>query len=371
MTILYGKQWSREEIQRYIPDMSQVARIQPSTMREGRAEGVDVVEIATGSGFQFTVLPGRGLDISHASYQGIPLCWRTPVGEAAASYYEPQGSEWHRTAFGGLMSTGGLSSMGSASVDQGKAYGHHGRASNIPASNVWADAAWEKDQYRLWVRGKVAEVEALGTNLVLTREISTELGASHFIIRDRVENRTFARAEHMMLYHFNIGFPLLSANARLLLNSEHIEPRDAGSIAARERWDRFEPPAVGRPHQLFYHKLRPDQEGKTHILLAGMPDYAEGPIAVYLSYTHETLPWFVNWKSMIAGDYVTGIEPANAWVEGRAAEREAGRLRFLEPWESVDYEVQFGVLAGLQTINEFAETHGLPRLNRDLSSGKV
>src|SRR5262245_47183366 len=191
---------------------------------------------------------------------------------------------WQRTAFGGLMSTGGLSSMGSPSVDKGEELGIHGRASNIPASNVWADAGWEGDCYRLWVRGKVAEAMALGTNLVLTREISTELSASHLVIRDRVENRTFARSEHMMLYHFNIGFPLLSANARLIVDSEHVEPRDDDSVAGLKTWDRFEPPQVGRPHQLFYHKLRPDHNGKAHVMLVGMPDHPDGPIAAYLSY---------------------------------------------------------------------------------------
>ena len=367
MTVLYGKQWSRDEIQRHVPDVSQLARIQRSTLREGRAEGVESVEITTGSGFQFTVLPGRGLDISHASYRGIPLCWRTFAGEAAASYYEPRGAGWHRTAFGGLMSTGGLSTMGSASIDQGEELGHHGRVSNIPASSVWADAGWDGDTYRLWVRGKVAEAEALGTNLVLSREISTEMGASHLIIRDRVENRTFARVEHMMLYHFNIGFPLLSATTRLLVNREDVSPREDESLAALAQWDRFEPPLAGRPHQLFYHRLRPDCDGKAHVLLAGMQDYPEGPLAVYLSYTHETLPWFVNWKCMTAGDYVTGIEPANAWVEGRAVEREAGRLRFLEAWESVEYEVEFGVLDGSSAINEFATAHHLPQLDEGLS----
>src|SRR6185369_6413958 len=99
MAILYGKEWSRAEIQEHVPDMSQLAPLRRSVYREGRAEGVDAVEIATGSGFQFTVLPGRGLDISHASYRGIPLCWRTFVGDAAASYYEPEGGGWHRTAF--------------------------------------------------------------------------------------------------------------------------------------------------------------------------------------------------------------------------------------------------------------------------------
>lgn len=361
MATLFGRQWSREELQRYVPDISQLAPIRRTMLREGRAEGVEAVEIATGSGFQFTVLPGRSLDISQASYRGIPFHWRTFAGDVAAPYFDTLPGGWQRTAFGGLMSTGGLSTMGSPSIDNGEALPIHGYVSNIPASNVWADAAWEGDCYRLWARGKVAEAAALGTNLVLTREISTELGASHLVIRDHVENRTFARVEHMMLYHFNIGFPLLSAETRLLVNTEHVEPRDPDSVAGLERWDRFEAPQVGRPHQLFYHKLCPDRDGKAHVLLVGMPDYAEGPIAVYLSYTYETLPWFVNWKCMAAGDYVTGIEPANAWVQGRAAEREAGRLRFLDAWQSVGYEIKFGVLAGLRAINEFAETHSLPR----------
>ena len=365
MKPLFGTQWSRDEIQRYVSDPGQLASIRRSTLREGRAEGIDTVDIATGSGFQFTVLPGRGMDISQASFRGIPLCWRTAVGEVAAPYFEPKGFGWQRSAFGGLMSTGGLSSMGSPSVDNGIELGIHGRISNLPASNVWADAGWDGDRYRLWVRGKVQEAEALGTNLVLTREISTELGASHFTIRDRVENCTFAKVEHMMLYHFNVGFPLLSAATRLLVDSERVEPRDGDSALGLAHWDRFEPPFAGRPHQLFYHQLRPDAEGKAHVLLVGMPDYAEGPVAAYLSYTHETLPWFANWKSMAAGNYVTGIEPANAWVEGRAAERGAGRLRFLEPWEAVDYEVEFGVLIGRTAIDEFAEAHGLPRYDAE------
>jgi len=360
MVRLFNRNWTRSEIQQLVPDPAQIARLQRVTLREGRAEGVDAVEVATGSGFAFTVLPGRGLDIARASYNGIPLFWRSYTGEVAAPFFEPQGMGWLRGAYGGLMNTGGLTYMGSPSVDQGEALGIHGRAGYIPASNVWADADWDGDEYRLWVRGKVAEAAALGPNIVLTREISTAMGASSLVIRDRVENRTFQRVEHMMLYHFNIGFPVLSEQARLLLNTQQIIPRDDDSRAGLDCWDRFEPPLAGRPHQLFYHELQPDADGKAHVLLAGMPDSSGGPVGVYLSYTYDTLPWFINWKCMAAGDYVTGIEPANAWVQGRAEERAAGRLRFLEPWASVSYEVEFGVLIGSALINAFAEQHSLP-----------
>ncbi len=265
---------------------------------------------------------------------------------------------WLRGYAGGLLTTGGLTTMGSPSTDQGEALGIHGRISYAPASNVWADAGWDGSDYRLWVRGKIAESAALGPHVVMTREISTSMGASHFTIRDTVENRTHYPMEHMMLYHFNIGYPVLSGSSRLLVNSVEVVGRDDVSNAALGTWDRFEPPLAGREHQLFYHRLEPDADGKVHVVLLGMQDTT--PLAVYISYAHAVLPWFVNWKCMRAGDYVTGLEPANAWVEGRAVEREAGRLRFLDPWETVSYDVEFGILHGVDRIRAFIAQHGLP-----------
>ena len=343
-----------------MPDPAQVARVERATLREGRAEGVDVVRVVTGSGFEFTSVPGRALDIASASYNGVPLFWRAYPGPVQAAYFEPEGLGWLRGNAGGLLTTGGLTSIGSPTDDGGESLGIHGRISYVPASNVWADADWDGDRYRLWVRGKVAEAAALGPNLVLTREISTEMGASSFVIRDTVENRTAETTPHMMLYHVNIGFPILSEKARLLANSADVVPRDAASQAGLDCWDRFEPPLAGREHQLFYHRLTPDAGGRAHIALVGQ--VGDEPMGVYLSFTHETLPWFANWKCMTAGDYVTGIEPCNAWVEGRAVERQAGRLRFLEGWQKVSYEVEFGVLVGRAQIEQFARQHNLPEM---------
>ena len=44
------------------------------------------------------------------------------------------------------------------------------------------------------------------------------------------------------------------------------------------------------------------------------------------------------------GLYVVGLEPGNALPVGRDKERAAGRLKFLEPGERVEYFVEIGVL---------------------------
>ncbi|MGC8833053.1 MAG: DUF4432 family protein, partial [Armatimonadota bacterium] len=103
MAQLFGRQITRVELLRYVGDVSQVAGVRRFVLREGREEGVEAAEFATGTGFRFTVLVGRGLDISGADYRGMPLAWRSPTGDTHAAYYEPEGLAWLRSFFGGLV----------------------------------------------------------------------------------------------------------------------------------------------------------------------------------------------------------------------------------------------------------------------------
>ncbi|MCK4417277.1 MAG: DUF4432 family protein, partial [Candidatus Latescibacteria bacterium] len=77
MSKLYGKAFTKRELLRYIGDISQVGGVKRYWLGEGRAAGIEAVEFRTGSGLNFTVLPGRGMDISFAEYRGTPLCWRS------------------------------------------------------------------------------------------------------------------------------------------------------------------------------------------------------------------------------------------------------------------------------------------------------
>ncbi|HEX30258.1 TPA: DUF4432 family protein, partial [Candidatus Poribacteria bacterium] len=77
MIKLYGREFTRGELLRYVGDISQIAGLKRYELSEGNERGVEAVEFRTGSGFNFVVLPGRGMDISFAEYNGIPLCWRS------------------------------------------------------------------------------------------------------------------------------------------------------------------------------------------------------------------------------------------------------------------------------------------------------
>ncbi len=55
----------------------------------------------------------------------------------------------------------------------------------------------------------MTQAQAYGETLVLTRSYRAEMGASFFTMQDVVENRGYLPAEHMLLYHMNIGYPFV------------------------------------------------------------------------------------------------------------------------------------------------------------------
>jgi hypothetical protein len=66
-------------------------------------------------------------------------------------------------------------------------------------------------------------------------------------------------------------------------------------------------------------------------------------VQVSIHWSVDTLPNLVQWKMPGAGTHVLGIEPANCCVEGRHKEREQGTLIFLEPGETVKYELRLNL----------------------------
>ena len=112
--------------------------------------------------------------------------------------------------------------MGSPGFDGREELGLHGRAHHTPARQVCAEGYWEGDEYFCIVKGRIEETSIYGWNLCLTRKISSCLGKNEIVIQDMVENAGFESAPHMMLYHFNFGFPLLDTETEIHLPSGHV-----------------------------------------------------------------------------------------------------------------------------------------------------
>ena len=362
MAKLFGREYTKQQLLEKVGSVAQLAEARRVILTAGKRAGCEAVMFRTGSGLSFMVLPGRALDIADAEYQGMSLCFRTPVGEVHAAYYEPEELGWLRSFFAGLLTTGGLSWCGHPSEDpEGGAEAHsglglHGRISNIPAENVYVDGAWEGDDYVMWAQGKMREAMLFGPNLVLTRKVSARLGESKIWLHDVVTNEGFVDQEHMILYHVNLGFPLLDECSEYLLPALETLPHNEFSAQFTDEWSVFAPPDPHQEEMCYYHRLAAQPDGTTCVALVNRELRGGQGLGLYMKFDTGVLPWLVQWKMPGAGTYVTGIEPATSQGYGRAAERQAGRVVNLAPGQARTYELEFGVLTSQAEIAEIEET---------------
>ena len=59
MANLFEKSMKKSEIMERVGDISQLCDARKATYTEGKASGVQIIEVTTGSGLAFTVLPSK------------------------------------------------------------------------------------------------------------------------------------------------------------------------------------------------------------------------------------------------------------------------------------------------------------------------
>lgn len=350
MPNLFGKQYSKQELLARIGDMSQLASVRKAELVEGRERGADLLEVFNASGLSFSVLPGRALDISSATYKGMSLCFRSSTGDVGPAFYEPKGSGWLRGFYGGLVLTCGMTFTGHPEVDpleENEELGLHGRLSFLPARNVAADANWEGDDYVIRIRGKVRETVPFGVNLELTREITTVLGERSFKIHDRIENLGIRPAPLMFVYHCNPGFPVLDQGTRIAINSAKTTDSRDGREIGPERYMRADAPVPQPVSDVFVHRPRADADGKVTVGLVN--DALK--LGLAWTFPQAEMPLLNQWRHFEQGTYVTGIEPGNVSMLGRAWNRENGYLSHIQPGEARDFHLEIAVLDGEDDIS--------------------
>ncbi len=352
MAKVFGKEFSKKDFGRLVGSLSQVAGTKFYELLEGKGRGMRAVDFWTGSGFQFTLLLERAMDISQAFYRGKSLCWRSSTEDVHSHFFEPEGSGWLRGFFGGLLTTCGLTYLGSPCEDKGEKLGLHGRISHTPAEKVKINEEWKGEEYILSAEGQMRQSTVFGENLLLKRKIFTRMGESRLWIYDTVENQGCRKSPLMVLYHINIGFPALWGESRLILPTLEIKPRDEEAAKEKEEYYKFTEPVPNFKEKVYYHKMREDASGIVRCALVNDNLEKEG-FGIYINYKKEQLPCFIEWKMMGEGDYVVGIEPANCLVEGRAKERERGTLQFIQPGQVKKFELEIGVLSCEKEIEEF------------------
>jgi hypothetical protein len=350
---IFGTDMKKDDLRKRVGDMSQLGGIKLYELQDGMGKGIRAADINSPSGVNITVLIDRGMDISSLNYKSIPITWRSSTRDTSPIYYESKTDEWLRTFFGGLITTCGLENAGVACNDNGKELGLHGRISNISAENICTNCYWKDDEYLMEVSGTLRETKVFGNKYELRRKIMTSFSTPKIIVEDSVENIGFIRSPIMILYHVNIGYPVLDKTTKLLESKAKVIPRDKEAMKGYDEFNEFSEPIHQYNEQVFFHDIEPDSEGNANIALIN-EDFNNGEgIGIWLKYNKDSLPFLVEWKQMGEGEYVCGIEPGNNKAIGRVNEKKLGTLKFIKPGEIINYRLEFNILTSREDINNF------------------
>lgn len=340
----HGRTYVPEALRDYVADPAILAGARPCMLLDGPERGVRAVDVWTGSGLEFTVLPDRGMNICNARFRGIPLDWSSGTGMTSPFLYDAHEWRWLRSFHGGLLHTCGLSNVGDPCRDAGllmeeESYGGHGRISNTPASQVAWKVNRDNQPAIIELTGVCRIASAQGEKLELERSITSEVGGRSIVIEDRVRNLGFNRTPVFLLYHCNFGFPLLSEESELLIPAAKAYDQAGNEVADSEQID---PPSDSPDEQVLYPVLTEDHvEVGIH-----NPGLGRSGLGMMLKYNRSQLPQLTLWKFLQKRSYVIGIEPGTCRVEGRVAEREAGRAVFLDADETHSVRLEFEIREG-------------------------
>jgi hypothetical protein len=256
------------------------------------------------------------------------MSYFSPCGYVAPQYYDKEGFGFLKSFTCGFLTTCGLTTIGTPSVDEGESLPLHGNIGNIPAENIYY--TYEEDQ--IIIHATVRDAIIFGNKFVLDRTITCSKNENRFKITDRIKNENSAKAPFMLLYHMNMGYPLLDENSELFIPSEKVQSRDSRAEEGIHEWNKIIPPQPGFAEQCYYHFYN----GKKGEAMIFNHKIGKG---LSIRFDAEKLNVLTEWKMMGEKDYVLGLEPSNSKLEGRKTIREKGELKYLNPGEEQIFEL--------------------------------
>lgn len=343
-----------------ISNPAQIGGIETAIIDNGSGRGTRIAWINTGTGMRYKVVIDRAMDIADAFYNQHSLAWISHLGITKPEPFSNSGDDWIKTFGGGLLVTCGLTHIGGPEIDTYGDRGLHDQISNIPAeieSIIQPDPVAGKME--MSITGRMKQTQVLGPTLELKRTISGTIGQAAIRIHDEVINRGNTPVPHMMLYHFNFGWPLVNEGTDIIWLGEW-KSRD-GDLANKifNKNNNFHKcPAPldvhsGNGEDAVFIDITPDSSGQC---TCGLYNPQIG-LALALRFQKKQLPWLTNWQHWGKGEYVTGLEPGTNPPIGQASAREQNTLIELEPGESRIYDLEIEVFDNEVKISEFLKSN--------------
>ncbi len=267
-----------------ISNLAQLASIRRYTMTEGRAKGTDVIDCDNGK-IRFLLNVSCALDVMQLYHEGQNMSF------LSKNAFTSKDLDFLRRFEGGMVYTCGLDSAGGR-----EGFELHGSFHKIPAEVVRAECTCDG----IVVEALVRDTGLFGKNLVLRRRITSALGSEEVKLEDTLINEGFAKENYCLLYHINVGYPMLDAGAKVIADIKGVTPRSEWAAKNQDSMLEMTECVDGAEETCYFLQL-----AKPEISLVN--EKINKKFTVF--YSGDTLTNFLEWKSMASGDYALGLEP--------------------------------------------------------------
>jgi hypothetical protein len=220
---------------------------------------------------------------------------------------------------GGMLYTCGLEDLGGR-----PGFELHGTLHNNPAQILRAEC----NEDGIVVEALIHDTALVGKNLAIKRRITSAIGGDSVTVHDTLINEGYRDEDYCILYHVNMGYPMLDDGARIVGDIAKSDPRSEWANQHRATSQQIGMPVANREETCYFLTLNKpeislvnDKIGKT----------------LTITYSAETLPHMVEWKNTASGEYVLGLEPCTTELDDRFT------YRTIKAQESVEFEVSIAV----------------------------
>lgn len=278
-----------------VNNKEQLISVRKIAYLDGKSGGKRAIEVDNGC-ISFSLLLDNGFDIDYLRHKGENVSFLTKNGLCGFC------DKFDNVFNGGMLYTCGLDTVG------GRELPIHGRYHNIPANLMVLECDGESFK-------AVAEVEHNGlflSDLLVKRTVETKYKSGKISIKTEVVNKGYKTAEYALLFHMNLGYPFLDSGVKIVAPIISSVPRTEYAKTKLKDCLIMEEPEAEIEETVFFHKVK-----KGNVLVIN----EKIGKSVEFNYDEELLPHFIEWKSMICGDYALGIEPSTTTLDGDFAKK--------------------------------------------------
>ncbi len=273
-----------------VSNFAQVASLRRYEITQGREKGLEVIDCDNGK-IRFLLNVTKACDMMQLYHKGQNMTFVSKNG------FIKRELPFAKRFEGGMLYTCGLDSAG-----EREGFEEHGSLHNTPAEILRTEC----NEREIVVEAVIFDTEVCGKNLVLRRKISTEIGSDTVSVVDRLTNEGYRGENYCLLYHVNIGYPMLDEGAEIVSDSVDCIPRTEWAAKNLATADQISAPVPNLEETCYY--LNPKQYEVSLVNEKIGKKFT-------VSYSGDTLPQFLAWKSMASGDYAVGLEPTTTKLD--------------------------------------------------------